>query len=72
MLHYHSQRCKLVLLEGDLEATPALKVLRDENASANGSDDSTAAVSAPADVAHDDGEAKEVAIDGVDTWVTSE
>lgn len=61
MLHYHSQRCKVVILERDLLATPALKVLRDENASANVGEN-----------AQEDGESREIAIDGVDAWVTSQ
>jgi nucleotide-sensitive chloride channel 1A len=59
VLHYHSQRCKVVLLERDLVATPAMNALRGANASANGS-------------AQESDEENEVAIEDVDTWVTSE
>jgi nucleotide-sensitive chloride channel 1A len=57
VLHYHSQRCKIVILERELLAAPALNALRGENSTS----------SAPTE---DD--EKEVAIDGVDVWVTSE
>ncbi|KAJ5626659.1 hypothetical protein N7528_004086 [Penicillium herquei] len=60
VLHYHSQRCKVVILERDLLANPALNALRAQ-ATANG----TAAVD-------EDAEDKEIAIEGVDTWVGSE
>ncbi|KAJ5831857.1 hypothetical protein N7474_000168 [Penicillium riverlandense] len=64
VLHYHSQRCKVVILERDLLATPALNALRGESAaaSANGS----------AQEDHDEGEGKDIAIEGVDAWVSSE
>ncbi|KAK5797457.1 hypothetical protein VI817_003748 [Penicillium citrinum] len=63
VLHYHSQQCKVVILERDLIATPALNSLRGENAT-NGE----AATSA----SDQEDEDKEVAIDNVDTWVTSD
>jgi nucleotide-sensitive chloride channel 1A len=56
VLHYHSERCKIVILERDLVATPALRALRSESAVASSEQD-------------DD---KEVAIEGIETWVTSE
>lgn len=59
VLHYHSQRCKVVILERDLLDTPTLNALRGES-TANGDENAAA----------DD--EKEVAIEGVDTWVTSE
>ena len=58
VLHYHSQRCKIVILERELLAAPALNALRSE--------------SAPTATATQDDDEKEVAIDGVDVWVTSE
>lgn len=64
VLHYHSQRCKVVILERDLIATPALNALRGEQAPTNGSAEATQE--------SEDGEGSEVAIDGVETWVTSE
>jgi nucleotide-sensitive chloride channel 1A len=57
VLHYHSQRCKIVVLERELLASPALNALRGENATHNASTED---------------DEKEVAIDGVDVWVTSE
>ncbi|KAJ5688891.1 hypothetical protein N7462_003283 [Penicillium macrosclerotiorum] len=65
VLHYHSQRCKVVILERDLVANPALNALRGERASTNGN-----AAAAPQDT--EDEESVEIAIEGVDTWVTSE
>lgn len=61
VLHYQSQRCKVVILERDLVATPALNALRGANASANGSAQES-----------EQDEEKEIAIEDVDTWVTSE
>lgn len=66
VLYYHSQRCKVVILERDLLVTPALNALRGESAPANG----TSTVNAAQEEGDDDG--PEVAIEGVDTWVTSE
>lgn len=64
VLHHHSQRCKVVILERDLLATPVLNALRGESAaaSANGS----------AQDHQDEGEGREIAIEGVDAWVSSE
>ena len=56
VLHYHSQRCKLLALERDLRSIPALNAIRG-NTSVNGS----AAESE-----------KETVVEGVDVWVTSE
>ncbi|OJJ48415.1 hypothetical protein ASPZODRAFT_93016 [Penicilliopsis zonata CBS 506.65] len=57
VLHHHSKRCKVVILEADLLATPALNGLREP---ANGS--------APSGALSE----REVVIDGVDVWVTSD
>ncbi|CAG7966672.1 unnamed protein product [Penicillium salamii] len=57
VLHYHSQRCKIVILERELLASPELNALRGETATAN---------SATQD------DEKEIAIDGIDVWVTSD
>lgn len=59
VLHYHSKQCKLSLLESDLIASPALNALRP--ATANGSTAES-----------ENAEPKEVVVDGVDVWVTSE
>lgn len=56
VLHYHSQHCKIVILERELLASPELNALRGETAPTNSATE-------------DD---KEIAIDGVDVWVTSE
>lgn len=62
VLHYHSSRCKVVILESDLIASPALSTLRGGAAVANGS----------SEAAHETQEGKEIVIDGVDVFVTSE
>ncbi|KAE8152523.1 hypothetical protein BDV25DRAFT_170395 [Aspergillus avenaceus] len=59
VLHYHSKRCKLVTLEHEVTATPALHALR-----------SDAAAQAPSQNGEE--EAKELVIEGVDIWVTSD
>lgn len=56
VLHYQSQRCKVVILERDLVANPALNALRGANALNGSAED----------------EEKEVSIEDVETWVTSE
>jgi len=70
VLHYHATNCKLVGLEHDLSSTPALNALR--GAEVNGSN------SIPENLQSNDanggeGETeKEVVIEGLDVWVTSE
>lgn len=61
VLYYHSQRCKVVILEQELRENPALNALRGETATTNGT-------GAP----QGDDEGTEIAIEGVDTWVGSE
>ncbi|KAF4763675.1 hypothetical protein N7455_010896 [Penicillium solitum] len=58
VLYHHSQRCKIVILERELLATPALNALRGQDAVNS--------------AASQDDEEKEVAISGVDAWVTSD
>jgi len=62
VLHYHSKACKLVIFERDLLSVPALNAIRGDSAS-NGSVGNGNA---------EGEEGKEVVIDGVDVWVTSE
>lgn len=59
VLHYHSARCKIVILESEIARSPALRTLRG-SADTNGS------------AAHDEAEEKETVIDGVDVWAASE
>lgn len=59
VLHYHSQRCKIVILERELLASPQLNALRGETTTS-------------ANVTTENDDEKEIAIDGVDIWVTSE
>ncbi|KAL1970939.1 hypothetical protein VTN77DRAFT_2773 [Rasamsonia byssochlamydoides] len=69
VLHYHSDRCKVVILESDLTAAPALNALRGP-AVTNGN-----AVNGSATAQEAGGETtqeKEVVIDDVDVWVTSD
>lgn len=68
VLYYHSQRCKVVILERDLLATPALSALRGAGASANG----TSATNTAPEEDDDDDEGPEVTIESLDSWVTSE
>ena len=61
VLHYHSKACKLVIFERDLLSVPALNAIRGASSStANGNGDAEGE------------EGKEVVIDDVDVWVTSE
>lgn len=62
VLYHHSQRCKIVILERELLATPALNALRGQDAVNNSA----------ASQDQQEGDEKEVTISGVDTWVTSE
>ncbi|KAH8423555.1 Voldacs domain-containing protein [Aspergillus melleus] len=66
VLHYHSKQCKLVVLENDLVASPALSAIRGPSAEVDGSSDS-----AP-NGANGESEGKEIVVDGVDVWVTSD
>ncbi|KAI9930055.1 hypothetical protein ASPWEDRAFT_101458 [Aspergillus wentii DTO 134E9] len=59
VLHYHNKQCKVVILERDILANPPLNAIR--GAAANGSGAAT-----------EEAEEKEIAIDGVDVWVTSD
>ncbi len=70
VLHYHASNCRLVALEHDLSSTPALNALRD--AEANGSNSSSENQQSN-DANGDEGETeKEVVIEGLDVWITSE
>lgn len=76
MLYYHSKRCKVVILERDLRASPALSALRGSESAGtevNGSGGATAAHEGSNNAEkEEEGEGKEIVIDGVDVWVTSE
>jgi hypothetical protein len=61
VLYHHSQRCKIVILERELLANPALNALRGDNAA-----------NSITSQGQQDSDEKEVAITDVDTWVTSE
>lgn len=62
VLYYHSARCKVVVLESDLSSSPALNNLRKNVPAVNGS----------TGAADQSQEGKEVVIDGVEIFVTSE
>ncbi|KAI2793558.1 hypothetical protein POX_a00139 [Penicillium oxalicum] len=64
VLYYHRQGCKLVVLEHEVASHPSLLALRGENPSANGA--------ASAAQGEDGTEDREVAIEDLDVWVTSE
>ncbi|RAK98920.1 Voldacs domain-containing protein [Aspergillus ibericus CBS 121593] len=59
VLYSHHQNCKLVILERDVLAIPALSALRGSPSTANGTSSTT-------------DEDKEIVIEGVNVWVTSE
>ncbi|KAK2733356.1 hypothetical protein FQN55_003409 [Onygenales sp. PD_40] len=67
ILHHLSERCKIVILERELSKSTALAGLK-PSATASGSSNGAAPITAT--VAED--EDKEIVIDGVDVWVTSE
>lgn len=64
VLHYHSKRCKVIILDRDLRSVPALNAIRPPDQAVNG-----AGNAAPAENAEED---KEIVVEGVDVWVTSE
>jgi nucleotide-sensitive chloride channel 1A len=71
VLHYHSDRCKVVILESDLTASPALKALRGPVvANTNGGAGNN--VNGAQEGEGETNEDKEIVIDGVDVWVASE
>lgn len=61
VLHYHSERCKIVILESELARSPALRTLRGSASDTNGSE-----------TVQGEAEEKEIVIDGVDVWAASE
>jgi nucleotide-sensitive chloride channel 1A len=63
VLHYHSDRCKVIVLESDLTAAPALNALRGPVVNTNGG---------AQEVRGETTSEKEIVIDEVDVWVTSE
>ncbi|KAL3481829.1 regulator of volume decrease after cellular swelling-domain-containing protein [Aspergillus californicus] len=67
ILHYHASNCKLVALDRDLSATTALNALR--GAAVNGSNDGKD--STDVNGTEDENE-KEILIEGMDVWVTSD
>ncbi|KAL2824015.1 regulator of volume decrease after cellular swelling-domain-containing protein [Aspergillus cavernicola] len=63
ILHYHASNCKLVALDRDLSSTPVLNALR--GAAINGNE------SSDINGTENDG-GKEVVVEGLDVWVTSD
>jgi nucleotide-sensitive chloride channel 1A len=73
VLHHHSERCKVVILERDLRNAPALNGLRGAVSSAsNGAAVNGDGAASTAGENDEDGNGKDVVIDDVDVWVTSE
>ncbi|KAL1876631.1 hypothetical protein Plec18167_005038 [Paecilomyces lecythidis] len=74
VLHYVSKRCKVVILERDLLAAPAINAMRGESSSntANGNENGVNGSNQAAVSQNGDEEGKEVVIDNIDVWVTSE
>ncbi|PGH07284.1 chloride channel, nucleotide-sensitive, 1A [Blastomyces parvus] len=75
ILHHLSERCKIVVLERELSKSAALSGLRPIATGAeavNGASVGESSVSATAPAAAGSDDEKEIVIDGVDVWVTSE
>ncbi|KAF7585090.1 hypothetical protein BBP40_000363, partial [Aspergillus hancockii] len=70
VLHHHSKHCKLVILEHELVATPVLNSLR--GASTPAPANRTASQSQENAADGEETEGKEIVIDGIDVWVTSD
>lgn len=62
ILHYHSARCKVVVLESDLAASPALNTLRGGASNANGL----------SSAGQESAEGKEIVLENVDVFVASD
>ncbi|KMW67538.1 hypothetical protein BDDG_12174 [Blastomyces dermatitidis ATCC 18188] len=75
ILHHLSERCKIVILERELSKSAALSGLRPSVTGAeavNGTPVGETSVSATAPAAASSDREKEIVIDGIDVWVTSE
>lgn len=78
VLHYHSGRCKVIILRSDLKALPALNTLRGPTPDSNGGEvnGSATAITATAvesnDAEPNQPDDEEVVVDDVDIWVASE
>lgn len=69
VLHYHSKRCKLVILERDLRSVPALNAINPAESGANGTGNENQGQATATENAEEE---KEILVDSVDVWVTSE
>ena len=75
MLHYHSARCKVVVLESELVASAALNALRGPAAASNenqNQDRDQVNGGTGEQRAEEASAEKEIVLDDVDVWVTSE
>jgi chloride channel, nucleotide-sensitive, 1A len=78
VLHYHSGRCKVIILGSDLKALPALNTLRGPAFDSNGGEvNGSATATTTTALERNDAELnplddEEVVIDDVDIWVASE
>ncbi|EFE37570.1 conserved hypothetical protein [Trichophyton verrucosum HKI 0517] len=74
ILHHFSERCKVVILEHDLLASPALNSLRwtTSEGSSNGTAQGERGVTAGTTVDEAAKDTKELSLPGVSVWVTSE
>lgn len=70
VLHYHSKRCKVIILDRDLRSIPVLNAIRASDQPVNGNGNGNAAPAAATN--EEEEEDKEIVVDGVDVWVTSE
>ena len=71
VLHYHGKRCKIVTYDRDLRAAPAFNAVRESISSTTNGSGGISNDTEGAD-GEEEEEAKEVVIDAVDIWVTSE
>ncbi|KAA8647018.1 hypothetical protein EYZ11_000161 [Aspergillus tanneri] len=71
VLHYHSKQCKLVIPEHDLVASSTLNAIRGPAATVNGSDGHAPTATAESN-ANGESDGKEIVLDNVDIWVTSD
>lgn len=71
VLHYHSSRCKVVILERDLNQSPALTVLAQQAHNTSTTAETVANGNGHHGPEEDEADAQKI-LDNVDIWVTSE
>ncbi|PGH19691.1 hypothetical protein AJ80_03846 [Polytolypa hystricis UAMH7299] len=71
VLHYRSEKCKIVISEQDLRESTALRALRPAAPAGHAANGTTASTTAGGEAEMEE-EGKEIVLDQVDVWVTSE